>query len=1274
MTTIIITEKTSQKKDLVAAIGNEFGQIFPAEGHLLSLQEPQSVNGRWGKWSFDLLKPDDFYPTCPAPDGSPSARGKLKAIEVALKKASRVILATDCDREGQLIGEELLRHYEFSGPVGRAMFTAQDEKTLRDAFKNLEPNENYLNLGQAAMARQQADQVYNLSLTRAATVALKHPGEYGAIGIGRVKTPTMAIVCIRELEILEFTPQDYYQIVATAKTAAGDLQLRYAPKEKILYAEDAEQLRAQAEGFEGPLSAIKKTKRTKPPKLLDLPELQKICGRKWGWSATKTLEVAQELYDGDGKKIQTYPRAESRYLAENQIDDVEEIVRGLKTLESYQPLDLQEPIIRKGKSGHFSDAGLKGVSHHAIVPNKNTMDKIHNIYPRLSADEKKMFDLVASSYLAILMPDYVYESTTVAIKVPGKNEEILTYKVTGNIPKEPGWRSVFTDVMEKKEEHAGELPPVQDGDQACLSPVEIDTKKTKAPSRFNEGSLIDAMQNAWRFVADKNLQERLKEAKGIGTPATRAAIITGLKRQNFLTQSGKNIVPTPAGLTLYKTLKATAPELVDPGVTALWEMKLDDILVGKQSARQVWDEIGEATSRLINAIRDNAASAPKIITGMTAPKGAAKFGGGKPTEKMIATAKSIATRKNIKPPKKYDTDFQACKDFLDEHLGGNPLLVLEKRLGSGVIKGLGPSAAKILVTAFGTEVFNVVEETPERLSEVKGIGPKIVNAAIEKKAVRTLGKNLQTKGVAPECALRLFKTYGDEAAKIIAEDPYRIIRDIRWFGFDNVDCIAKSIGLKHDDPARVRAALFHAIDQAKVPRARDTLLNQLQSRLGIPAEQLDEALDKELNDENLYESMEDGRAHIYIERKPLNGSAISKSLKSLKDGPLPWPQIDASKALEWFGKQVSQPLNSEHHAAAFAVFNAKTMFLRAAPESGTSSVIKAIVTVLQAKNVKIKLAAPTHADAALIEDEVCEAVPLAKMLGWKSGTGKYKHNAKKPLDCQLLILDAVQKIDPTLLDAALQALPNESGVLLIGDPQYISTNETAILLESLSISGEIPSMALVEIEQAQQGSQRLQVLKALCAGENLATGLAGQAADPDVFRLAAKSPSEAIAKTLEVVSNRLPAKYGFEEIDDIQVICAAAGGELGSVALNIQLQRALNPQSGSPFVDRFGERFCVGDKVMMSENDFSKGLVGGEIGRIAKIEKDSQTLRVAFTAQTVEFQFDELDIVTLAYAIPWQRIDNVTCRATVLLLGNADISRQACAALNSARDLAVIIG
>ena len=226
-------------------------------------------------------------------------------------------------------------------------------------------------------------------------------------------------------------------------------------------------------------------------------------------------------------------------MAEIQTEDIPQIVQGLNRLEHYKNIDLSKPEIRMGKAGHFSDAALKGVSHHAIVPNKNTMDRIQSIYPRLSDDEKKMFDLVASSYLAILMPDYVYESTSIAIHVPLSDKKPTEFKITGNIPKEQGWKSVYTDVMERKEEDAGELPPVKDGDIALLAPVIVEVKKTKPPARYSEGTLIDAMQNAWKFIEDKTLQNRLKEAKGIGTPATRASVIAGLKNAKFFNPTGQ---------------------------------------------------------------------------------------------------------------------------------------------------------------------------------------------------------------------------------------------------------------------------------------------------------------------------------------------------------------------------------------------------------------------------------------------------------------------------------------------------------------------------------------------------------------------------------------------------------------------------------------------------------------------------------------------------------------------------------------------------------------
>src|SRR5215813_3118822 len=331
---IVITEKTSQAKDIRAAVGSRYGDILPAEGHLFDLLEPEDLVPAWKRWSPILLRPEGLYGTRPAEGGNKAA--KLKAIREALHWAKRVWLATDCDREGQLIGQEILEHYGYRGQVMRVLFTAQDSQTIRDAFAGAKPNSEYTSLYAAVVARRQADQIYNLSLTRTATVVLGR-GARGVIGVGRVKTPTLAIVCKRELEIRNFVPQGYFEVVATAKVAAGEFQMRHAPKEKqrILRREIAEAIAKAAQGFEGPLAVSMEDKRQGPPKLHDLPSLQKLCSSRFGWSAAKTLEVAQELYDGEGKKIITYPRAEVRYLPERSITDVPKIVAGLQVGKSF---------------------------------------------------------------------------------------------------------------------------------------------------------------------------------------------------------------------------------------------------------------------------------------------------------------------------------------------------------------------------------------------------------------------------------------------------------------------------------------------------------------------------------------------------------------------------------------------------------------------------------------------------------------------------------------------------------------------------------------------------------------------------------------------------------------------------------------------------------------------------------------------------------------------------------------------------------------------------
>ena len=535
---IVITEKASQAKDVRAAVGSRYGTVLAAEGHLLDLCEPEDVNPSWKRWSTALLKPDGLYGTKPATGGNKAA--KLKAIRAALKTADRVWLATVCDREGQLIGQEILEHCRYRGEVMRVMFTAQDAETIRQAFRRARPNGEHARLYEAAVARRQADQIYNLSLTRTATVTLGR-GSRGVIGIGRVKTPTLAIACRRELEIRDFVPVGYFEVVATAHAEGGGFRMRHAPKERIVERAKAEAVVEAAREFEGPLGVRVEDRRQRPPRLHDLPSLQNLCSSRFGWTASKTLEVAQELYDGEGKKILTYPRAEVRYLPESAAADVPKIVAGLRAGRAYADIPVPSPpAIRKGRNGAFHDKGLEGASHHAIVPNVNRIGDLREVWPRLTADEKKLFDAVARSYLASVMPDYRYRQTKVTLDVRG-----VEFRATGRQPMEAGWRDAYPDWKpdEEKGGAAQALPALRDGETARLRDPKIEDKETRPPPRYREGTLIEAMQNAWRFVGDEALQERLKEAKGIGTPATRAEIIAGLKKQGFLTAQGKNTCP-----------------------------------------------------------------------------------------------------------------------------------------------------------------------------------------------------------------------------------------------------------------------------------------------------------------------------------------------------------------------------------------------------------------------------------------------------------------------------------------------------------------------------------------------------------------------------------------------------------------------------------------------------------------------------------------------------------------------------------------------------------
>lgn len=685
MPSLVICEKPSQVAKIRAAVGSRYGQVLPARGHLLRLQEPEEVREDWGNWTTEVLHPGHFYGVVPSKDKT--VHPLLKAIKETAKTVDTIVIATDCDREGQLIGQEIVEWIKFRGKVLRVMFNAEDPTSMQKAFAEIKPNATYHGLYQAAIARQQADQIANLSLTRAATVSLKADGAKGAIGVGRVKTPVLAIVCERELEILNFKPQNYFEIGVTATSAAGSALLRCsvlptklqpADDSDVDVADDegsnddsltdagvdnmvgrimdkrmAEAVAKAADGYQGRLSVTKKEKRQAPGKLFDLTALQATCASRWGWSGDHTLKIAQALYSDH--QVLTYPRGEARYLPENNIPEVPGLIKGLLALSDFAPHRelLAKPEVRKGAKGHFSDKALDGMSHHAIIPNFNMAGAFTSIVPRLNADEARLFDLVARSYLAALAPDYRYLQTVISMPVPALNADWI-FSTIGNVAIEQGWRAL----MGRGADDPVDLPPFKDKDQATLSDPRIDSKETKPPGRYNEGTLMKAMQEAWRFVSNPELKAKLKSAKGIGTPATRSTILTGLITQGQLAKKAKNLVPTEGGMKLYQLLKQTMPEVVDPGRTAQWETMFTAVERGMHSAEQVVHAIAKETGKCIEKLTSALSSGRITISiGKKAP----------PSEKLIAVAERIAREKGITLPAAAKKEATIMRLWMDQH-------------------------------------------------------------------------------------------------------------------------------------------------------------------------------------------------------------------------------------------------------------------------------------------------------------------------------------------------------------------------------------------------------------------------------------------------------------------------------------------------------------------------------------------------------------------------------------------------------------------------------
>lgn len=563
---------------------------------------------------------------------------------------------------------------------------------------------------------------------------------------------------------------------------------------------------------------------------------------------------------------------------------------------------------------------------------------------------------------------------------------------------------------------------------------------------------------------------------------------------------------------------------------------------------------------------------------------------------------------------------------------------IARYLGSGMVKGIGPIYAKRLVQAFGEAVFDTIEQSPERLREVAGIGrvraERIVRGWAEQKVIREIMLFLHAHGVGTSRAVRIFKTYGADAVPVISENPYRLARDIRGIGFKSADQIAMRLGIEKTAMIRARAgisyALAKALDEGHCGLPTDELRTLAAELLEIPAELVEQALALELEGGAVVADTVDGRPCVFLAGLYRAERGTAERLRRLAQGAPPWPAIDVEKAVSWVEPQTGLGLAASQQEALRLALTSKVLVIIGGPGVGKTTLVNAILKVLVAKGVKVALAAPTgRAAKRLGESTGLAASTLHRLLETDPRTGGFKRNEAQPLGCDLLVVDEVSMVDVPLMHGLLKAVPPRAVLILVGDVDQLPSVGPGQVLADLIGSGAVPVVRLTEVFRQAARSRIVTNAHRINRGR-----MPDLARDPqaDFHFVACAGPEDGVAKLLEVVAHRIPARFGLDPIRDVQVLCPMNRGGLGARSLNLELQRLLNPP-GEHRVERFGWVFGPGDKVMQVQNDHERQVYNGDLGIVRRVDPDEGELVVAFEGREVRYGFGELDELVLAYAV-----------------------------------------
>jgi DNA topoisomerase III len=636
MTRLIIAEKPSMGRAIATALGVQgSGRSFIQSGdlivtwcvgHLVEAIEPEGYDPELKRWNLDVLP---FFP--PEFRYAPITQTKDQFDAVAKllgrEDVQDVVNATDAGREGELIFDLVYRLTACHKPVLRFWTSSLTDEAIREAYGNLKPGEAYAGLRDAARCRQEADWLVGINCTRAQTLVRRRAGGEGVWSVGRVQTPTLAILVNRELEIQDFVPKDFWTLWADFQSEKGPYKGKWFKKDeegkdqdRFGKEEDAKALAERLAGKPGSIASVTaRTEKKKPELLYDLTALQKEANKRFGFTAEHTLEVAQDLYEA---KLISYPRTNSRHLTEA---DEKKAIQWLKALAQGQMQELA-PFLEdlrgrwplKLDKRFVNDKEVE--DHSALVPTETPARA-------LGGDKLKIYELIARRFLAAYFPERIEAKTTVITEVDGE-----TFKTTGTVVKQPGWSVVdppharprkeskpeqkagekpeneeSESAEEDEEPDSGELPLLAKKDPVDVKALRPKAGKTTPPKRMSEGDLLAAMQGAGRLLDDEELRGAMKDS-GLGTPATRAAIIETLLKRSYLERKRNVLLPTEKGIALIQSLKAEA--LKSPQLTGDWEARLEVMRRGGEAREAFMEQVRSFVSQLVGEIRT---SAPRAV-------------------------------------------------------------------------------------------------------------------------------------------------------------------------------------------------------------------------------------------------------------------------------------------------------------------------------------------------------------------------------------------------------------------------------------------------------------------------------------------------------------------------------------------------------------------------------------------------------------------------------------------------------------------------------------